>query len=245
VTALDPDALDVAARTYAACEGWHYMPAEATGPEHLTRAAAVVTSYLDAAADDQPIGTRHFLPLPYDRPPKGLTANGSHGNYHAKAADTKRVRAAVTRLAAEAGIQPCAHLTVWLYWAPGDRRRRDADNLWPLLKVCCDALAKGPRKDWVGLELVPDDTPQYMTKRSPRILTPDETTERGLWLIVDALDTAPDTVAPERPQPGPGRPPNEGAAQATLAHISRTPARQVDVPAKDTETRRDEMRATS
>lgn len=187
MTELDPAALDLAARSYADGEGWPYRTDEPTSDAHLARAANVIGAYLAALT---PAGTRYVLELPYDRPPKGLQANGGHGNRFSHAADTKRVRAAVTRLATEAAIPQCAHLTVQLEWAPGDRRRRDADNLWPLLKVCCDALAKGPRKDWVGLELVPDDTPQYMTKHAPRIVGPDVTPDRGMWLIVDALDAA-------------------------------------------------------
>jgi Holliday junction resolvase RusA-like endonuclease len=48
-TALDPTALDHAARAYAAGEGWHYRPTDATGPEHLKRAAAVIETYLGTA----------------------------------------------------------------------------------------------------------------------------------------------------------------------------------------------------
>lgn len=43
----------------------------------------------------------------------------------------------------------------------------------------CDALARG-RADWVGLDLVPDDTPAWMDKAAPRILPPPE--PAGMWL---------------------------------------------------------------
>ena len=93
------------------------------------------------------------------------------------------VRSTVALLARQAGIPKAEHLTVELVWAPGDRRRRDADNLWPLLKSACDALARG-RADWVGLDLVADDTPRFMTKLAPRIAGPEESPQRGMWLFV-------------------------------------------------------------
>lgn len=125
---------------------------------------------------------RAQLDLPYERPPKGLTGNVRGNSWRQKAADTRLVRADVTQVAKQAKLDrlgPLAHVTVELVWAPGDRRRRDSDNLWPLLKVCCDALARGPRRDWVGLELVPDDTPDHMTKLAPRIEPPPA---KGMWL---------------------------------------------------------------
>lgn len=129
-------------------------------------------------------GLRCRLPLPYDRPPKSLAGN-SRAHWRQRSADTQQVRSDVMRLAEGAGIHRFGrieHVTVELVWAPGDRRRRDADNLWPLLKACCDALARGPRRDWVGLELVPDDTPEHMTKLAPRIEPPPA---KGMWLVLD------------------------------------------------------------
>ena len=93
------------------------------------------------------------------------------------------IRHGVVSAARQAGIPKARHLTVGLHYRPGDNRRRDADNLWPTLKACCDALARGPRRDWVGLELVPDDTPQYMTKHAPVIHTGPG--PRRLWLTVE------------------------------------------------------------
>ena len=93
------------------------------------------------------------------------------------------VREVVTARARQAGIPKCRHLTVTLHYQPGDNRRRDVDNLVPTLKAACDALARGKRRDWIGLELVPDDTPQHMTKRMPVIHPgPDE---RRLWLEIE------------------------------------------------------------
>jgi len=128
-----------------------------------------------------PVGVSVRLTLPYDRPPKALVGN-TRVHWRQRSADTKQVRADVMRLAQAAKLHQLKarieHITVALTWAPGDHRRRDADNLWPLLKACCDALAKG-RRDWVGLELVPDDTPHWMDKRAPVIAPPPD---KGMWL---------------------------------------------------------------
>lgn len=132
-------------------------------------------------------GTRtldYRLTLPYDRPPAALTAN-NRAHWRRRSADTQQVRADVLRLAQVAGMHriliPIVHVEAGLVWAPGDRRRRDADNLYPLAKACFDALARGPRGDWVGLDLVPDDTPEWFTKRTPRIEPPPA---KGMWLDV-------------------------------------------------------------
>lgn len=114
------------------------------------------------------------LKLPYSAPPKALWGN-TRSHWRQRSADTSQVRNDVMQMAKAAHlhqIDGIRHVTVELVWAPGDRRRRDADNLWPLLKVAADAIARGPRRDWVGLELVPDDTPEYMTKLAPRIAPP-------------------------------------------------------------------------
>jgi crossover junction endodeoxyribonuclease RusA len=122
------------------------------------------------------------LTLPYDRPPAALTAN-TRAHWRARSAATRQVRSDVLRLAQAAGLHRYGpgvveHVTVELVWAPGDRRRRDADNLFPLLKSCCDAIARG-RRDWTGLDLVPDDVPEWMTKLTPRIEPPPA---KGMWL---------------------------------------------------------------
>lgn len=122
------------------------------------------------------------LTLPYERPPASLVAN-TRAHWSRRSADTRQVRADVMRLAQAVGLhrlpQPCRHLTAVLVWAPGDRLRRDEDNLFPLAKAVFDALARGPRRDWVGLEVVPDDTSDHFTKLTPRIVPPPA---RGMWV---------------------------------------------------------------
>jgi hypothetical protein len=119
-----------------------------------------------------------------------LHANSRGGRQHGRRARiTREVVHATTVLARAAGTHPVEHLAVELVWAPERaNRRRDADNLWPLLKVLCDAVARGPAKrasHAPGLDLVPDDTPEFMTKRAPRIAEPG-THAFGLWLYLIA-----------------------------------------------------------
>lgn len=124
---------------------------------------------------------------------QALTGNARPGHWAARHRATKRVIADVVWAARNQRLHQLddvAQVEVTLTWAPGDRRRADADNLWPLLKVCCDALARG-RTDLPGLHLVPDDTPTWMTKHAPVIAPPPAT---GLWLDLvihhDPLDKA-------------------------------------------------------
>lgn len=126
------------------------------------------------------------LSLPYDRPPESLWGN-SRSHWRRRSKDTLILRSTVQLVARSAGLHrwcdgQVEHVTASLTWAPGDRRRRDVDNLWPFFKVICDGLARGPRKDWVGLELVPDDTPEWFTKNAPVIAPPPA--EKGMWLAL-------------------------------------------------------------
>jgi crossover junction endodeoxyribonuclease RusA len=132
----------------------------------------------------RPVGRLYVLALPYAGPPPGLSAN-YRGHWRQKHESTAQLRRDVYFVARQAGLHRLAdvrHVTVELVWNPGDRRRRDADNIFPVLKVAVDALARG-RKDWVGLDLVPDDTGQWVTRLAPRIVAgPRE--RRGMWLNV-------------------------------------------------------------
>lgn len=60
------------------------------------------------------------------------------------------------------------HVTVTLIWTVKDKRRRDTENPVATLKPICDGL--------VDAGLVPDDTPNWMTKHMPVIeYAPDKT----------------------------------------------------------------------
>lgn len=122
------------------------------------------------------------LALPYDRPPAALWGN-TRKHWRVRSRDTRQVRGDVLALAQAVGLhrleRPVAHVTVCLTWAPGDNRRRDSDNAWPLLKAASDGIARGGRADLIGLDLVPDDTPRWMDKRAPVIAGPPA---KGMWL---------------------------------------------------------------
>ncbi|PXY20517.1 hypothetical protein BAY59_31355 [Prauserella coralliicola] len=104
-------------------------------------------------------------------------------HFRVRSQRTRLIREAVLVAAKAARIPTGSHLTVTLHYRPGDNRRRDADNLVPTLKAACDALARGSRRDWVGLELVPDDTPKHMTKNMP-VIHPGPG-DRRLWIEVE------------------------------------------------------------
>lgn len=118
-----------------------------------------------------------------------LTGNARPGHWSQRHTAVKEVIGVVTVVAVNAGLRPCRYMDVTLVWSPGHKRIADEDNLYPLLKVCCDALARGPRMDLPGLRLVAEDDSRYMRK-TPRIDRPP--VSAGLWLEVLAFgETTP------------------------------------------------------
>jgi crossover junction endodeoxyribonuclease RusA len=113
-----------------------------------------------------------WIRLPWDRPPLNLNQSL---HYAVKARLVAEVRRDVGWLLRAAKLSTAEHVTVGLVYAPGDRRRRDEDNLVGLLKACCDAA--------VDVGLCVDDDPAHMTKLMPKILPPPA--EPGLWLTVE------------------------------------------------------------
>ncbi|MFJ8815450.1 RusA family crossover junction endodeoxyribonuclease [Amycolatopsis thermoflava] len=116
-------------------------------------------------------------------PPEPPLSENDRWHHMQRAQRTQVIRLGVRDAARKAGIPTGSHLTVTLHYAPGDNRRRDADNLVPTLKAACDALARGRNRRWIGLELVPDDTPQHMTKHMP-VIHPGRGPRR-LWLEIE------------------------------------------------------------
>lgn len=130
-----------------------------------------------------------ILELPYERPPKGLSAN-YRGHWAPKAKSTAQVRALVATLARNAGIPPMGRMQVELVWVVTDNRKRDADNVFPLLKAAADGLASDRG---VSAHLVPDDSPEWCVKIAPRIEKRDNGTAHFEVIITD-ITHRPDAI---------------------------------------------------
>ena len=90
------------------------------------------------------------IPLPWDRPP--LTGNRTRGNPYARAGEVKAAKAEASAAIIEANPRPVVGADVTLHFRPATRHRRDADGMFPTLKVCQDALVlRGvlPEDSWV------------------------------------------------------------------------------------------------
>jgi hypothetical protein len=112
------------------------------------------------------------IPLPWSKPP--LTGNRTRGNPYARAnevADTKgQAIVAIARVAR----RPLVGAEVSLVFRPNDRRRRDADGMFPTLKVCLDAL--------VLQGVLPDDSWVHVPAATCRIDTPVAGVPAAMWL---------------------------------------------------------------
>lgn len=114
--------------------------------------------------------TVYVLPLPGHKPPRGLSPNGAHGHWSAPAKARRVLKAATVTRVRQARIPlDQEHVHVSLHYVPKERRKRDADNLVPILKPCLDALTA--RRGGAGV--IPDDTPEYVTWAPPVIHDPD------------------------------------------------------------------------
>lgn len=96
------------------------------------------------------------LTFPWPRP---LLSANDRLHWAVKARRTKTIRDMTAVLARK--VAPAEHVTVQLVWTVRDHRRRDEDNTYPTFKAMCDGL--------VDAGVVPDDTPQFMTKLGPVI----------------------------------------------------------------------------
>lgn len=107
------------------------------------------------------------IPLPWTAPP---VSQNDRQHHHVKAKAVARALAEARLAIRAAGIEPIVGAVITLHYRVPDLRRRDADNLAVVLKVCQDALvAEGviPRDDWVhvpssGCAIHPPDGPAEM-----------------------------------------------------------------------------------
>ena len=107
------------------------------------------------------------IPLPWTSPP---VSQNDRQHHHVKAKAVARALAEARLAIRAAQVEPIVGAVVTLHYRVPDLRRRDADNLAVVLKVCQDALvAEGviPRDDWIhvpssGCTIHPPDAPAAM-----------------------------------------------------------------------------------
>lgn len=114
------------------------------------------------------------LELPYEKPPLSMN---DRLHWRKKAAITASIREVTHTLARQAKVPTGrGRVTVCLHYRPRDNRRRDADNLMPVLKAACDGL--------VDYGLTADDTPELMQKLMPVIHAAKKGRPGSLWLTI-------------------------------------------------------------
>ena len=120
--------------------------------------------------------TLHIIPLPWINPP--LSGNRTRGNPHARAKEVEQAKGEARWAIRAARLPKLAGANVTLCLRVKDKRRRDADNLAPTLKVCQDAL--------VLEEVLPDDSWVHVPSATCRI-HPPSTEGPAMWLAIESL----------------------------------------------------------
>jgi crossover junction endodeoxyribonuclease RusA len=111
------------------------------------------------------------IPLPWSKPP--LTGNRTRGNPYARANEVKVAKGEACWAIAQLGLDPLVGANIILHFRPKDKRRRDADGLFPTLKVCLDAL--------VAEGILPDDSWVHVPAATCRIHPPNGE-PAAMWL---------------------------------------------------------------
>lgn len=121
------------------------------------------------------------------RPPLSMN-DRRHWTASSKA--VKQLRHLTATRAASLGLpKNLEHISTQLVWLTPDKRRRDEDNITSTAKAAWDGL--------VDYGIVPDDTPNYMTKLMPRII-PHPTRGQSrcdLWVWeAHRVESVPETI---------------------------------------------------
>jgi crossover junction endodeoxyribonuclease RusA len=104
-----------------------------------------------------------IIPLPWSKPP--LTGNRTRGNPYARANEVKVALLEARYAIRDAKPAPMVGANITLHFRTKDRRRRDADGMYPTLKAVQDALV---------LEgVLPDDSWVCVPSATCRIHEPD------------------------------------------------------------------------
>ncbi|MFC9768634.1 hypothetical protein [Rhodococcus jostii] len=115
------------------------------------------------------------IELPWATPPMSMN---DRMHWARKAGITKGIRDTTHVLVQH--LPKSGHITIGLHYRPRDDRRRDVDNLMPVLKACADGV--------VDAGLVADDTPEFMTKHMP-VIHPAVKGEPGrMWLEITGTE---------------------------------------------------------
>lgn len=121
------------------------------------------------------------IPLPWSKPP--LTGNRTRGNPYARAAEVKTAKAEAVQAIATARPGAVVAANVTLHFRPPTKRRRDADGMYPTLKVVQDAL--------VLSGVIPDDSWVCVPRSACEIHPPDAALDQlgspPMWLTLDVL----------------------------------------------------------
>lgn len=120
--------------------------------------------------------TAIVIPLPWSKPP--LTGNRTRGNPYARANEVKAAKADAHLAIQHMAPRPIVGANVTLHFRPATRHRRDADGLFPTLKVCQDAL--------VAAGVLPDDSWVCVPSATCRIHPPNGE-PAAMWLQLDVL----------------------------------------------------------
>jgi len=118
----------------------------------------------------------YIVPLPWVTPP--LSGNRTRGNPHARAKEVEQAKGEARWAVRGARLPKVAGANITLAFRVADKRRRDADNLAPTLKVCQDAL--------VLEEVIPDDSWVHIPSATCRI-HPPSAEGPAMWLAIETL----------------------------------------------------------
>lgn len=120
------------------------------------------------------------IPLPWTKPP--LTGNRTRGNPYARANEVKAAKGQALEAIFDSYCWAIVGAEVELHFRPSTKQRRDADGLFPTLKVCQDAL--------VLAGVLPDDSWVCVPSATCSIHPPDGT-PAAMWLEVRVLTEWP------------------------------------------------------
>lgn len=116
------------------------------------------------------------IPLPWPKPP--LTGNRTRGNPYARANEVKEAKGEARIAIRYAQVRPIVGANVALHYQAPTFHRRDADGLFPTLKVCQDAL--------VAEGILPDDSFVCVPAATCHIHEPNGE-PASCWLELDVL----------------------------------------------------------